>query len=505
MSKELFIQYTDNGIDIALLEDRRLFELQHDNLDEDFMVGDIFLGKVKKIATGLNAVFIDIGHQKESFLHYLDLGPDIRTFNKFFHLVKTGKFKDSKIGNFRFEKQIEKTGQIAEVFEPGQEVVVQIVKEPIGTKGHRLTSQLSISGRLLILMPFSDSVSLSKKIKSREERDRLRSVLAQIRPKGFGVIIRTNAEGADENEIKQDFARLIEAWDKMIANLGKGEIKIHTEMNRANSILRDMIDDSFSRVVVDSPQLQNQIKKYLSEISPDYANIVKLYKGEKSLFEYSDIEKQMRSLFNKIVNLGGGAYLIIEHTEAMHVIDVNSGSKRSKDERQEESALKTNIEAVQEIARQLRLRDMGGIVVVDFIDMRNRNNRKLIYDTMKEAMEKDRAKHTILPLSKFGILQITRQRVRQELNHDESETCPLCGGTGELNTEVEVVDFIEQQIQKKATEGVKEVTIQTHPYVHAYLTKGWITNTLKKWKKKYKIKVKSIPNEEHLYYQFKIE
>lgn len=505
MNRELLIQTSPKGADIALLEDRRLIELHHDSIEEDFLVGDIYLGRVRKIIPSLNAAFVDIGHEKDAFLHYLDLGPDIRSFNRFIDLIKKGKFRDYRLGSFRFEPEIVKTGKMEDVLTPNQPVAVQIVKEPISTKGPRLSSQLSLSGRYLILMPFSNAVSLSKKIKGKSERERLKKVISGLRPKNFGVIIRTNAENVSLQDLEADMSRLLADWDLFVQNVLDGKKKLYSEVNRTSSLLRDMVNNTFTRITVDNPNVFKQVKNYLSAVGPGMEDIAKMYKGDRSLFEQFEIDKQIRSLFNKIVNLGGGAYLIIEHTEAMHVIDVNSGSKRSREDDQEENALRTNIEAAGEIARQLRLRDMGGIVVVDFIDMRGSGNRKKVYDHMKDIMKDDRAKHTILPLTKFGLMQITRQRVRQEIVRDEMEICPVCNGTGEIAKGTLITEDIKRKIDETIqTQGKRSIKLIVHPFVHAYLTNGFPSPRVR-WLMKHKIWVNVEPNDRFTLSQYEIE
>jgi ribonuclease G len=505
LNRELLIQTSSKGADIALLEEKRLIELHHDSIEEDFLVGDIYLGRVKKIIPSLNAAFVDIGHEKDAFLHYLDLGPDIRSFNRFIELIRKGKFKDYRLGSFRFEPEIIKTGKMEEVLAPNQQIAVQVVKEPISTKGPRLSSQLSLSGRYLILMPFSNAISLSKKIKGKSERERLKKVISGLRPKNFGVIIRTNAENVSLQDLEADMNKLLADWDQFVQNLLAGNKKLYSEVNRTSSLLRDLVNNSFSRITVDNPKVFQQVKTYLSAVGPGMEDIAKMHRGDRTLFDQFEIDKQIRSLFNKIVNLGGGAYLIIEHTEAMHVIDVNSGSKRSREDDQEENAVRTNLEAAAEIARQLRLRDMGGIVVVDFIDMRSSANRKLVFDKMKDIMKEDRAKHTILPLTKFGIMQITRQRVRQEIIRDEMEICPVCNGTGEIAKGVLITEDIKRKIDETIrTQGKHALKLIVHPFVYAYLTNGFPSQRLK-WLMKHKIWVQVEPNENFTLSQFEIE
>lgn len=479
MSKELVIKSSSGGAEIALLDDRRLIELHHDSIEENFLVGDIYIGRVRKVIPSLNAAFVDIGHEKDAFLHYLDLGPEIKSFNRFIDLVKKGKFSDASLNGFRFEPQILKTGKIDEVFAPNQNVVVQIVKEPISTKGPRLSSQISLSGRFIILIPFNDGVSLSKKIRLKTERDRLKEIMTKFKPNNFGIILRTNAEGATEAELEQDLNKLKADWEGIVKELKAGNVKLYSEVDRTASLLRDLVNESFTRIFVDDPKVMKQVKGYLTGMSGD-EDIVKLYKGDKSIFDQFDIDRQIKSLFNKIVNLGAGAYLVIEHTEAMHVIDVNSGSKRSKDDDQEENALRTNIEAGVEIARQLRLRDMGGIIIIDFIDMRKAANKKAMFDKMKEVMKDDRAKNTVLPLTKFGLMQITRQRVRPEIVMDNLEPCPVCNGTGQINKGVLITHDIIHAIETSLKANTRtNIHLVVHPYVEAYLTKGLISERFK--------------------------
>ncbi len=449
-------------------------ELHHDSIGDDFLVGDVYLGRIRKLITGLNAAFVDIGHDKDAFLHYHDLGPDIRSSMKFSDQILKSGARDFRLQHFRFEPEIVKTGKIDDVFKPGQQVIVQVVKEPISTKGPRLSSALSLSGRYLILMPFSNVVSLSKKIEDRPERDRLKKIITGLRPKNHGIIVRTNAEGVSLEELEQDLKRLLSDWDKLCTELAAGKAKLSTEVDKTVSILRDILNSDYQRITVDSPAIFKQVKKYLSATSPDHEDILKLYKGDKPLFEYMDIDKNIKTLFNKIVNIGAGAYLIIEHTEAMHVIDVNSGSKRVRQIDQEATSLKTNTEACKEIARQLRLRDMGGIVVIDFIDMRDPNNRKALYERMRDEMADDRAKHTILPLSKFGIMQITRQRVRPEIHIDESIPCPVCNGTGHLAKDHPINEEIETRLDAFIRDTKPaSVTLRLHPYLYGFYTSGF--------------------------------
>ena len=482
------IRTTSQGADIALLEEKRLVELHHEHADNDFVVGDIYLGRVKKILPGLNAAFIDIGHEKDAFLHYLDMGPNIRSQQKFFFKKGARDPQQSSLQNFELEPEIQKSGKIADVLKPGHRVVVQIVKEPISTKGPRLSSQLSLAGRHIILMPFADSIAISKRIRSKEERERLRRLLQAIKPPGFGIILRTVAEGKMVAELDQDLRNLLEKWEQVVKSHAANKKKLLGELDKTESIVRDLLNDEFEKIVVDKDDYYQQLKLYIQKIAPKKEGIVKFYQGTQDIFQSYNIEKQIKSLFGKIVNLTGGAYVIIEGTEAMHVIDVNSGSRRSNQEKnQEDNSLKTNMEAGEEIARQLRLRDLGGIIVIDFIDMRTHDNRKKLYERMKEVMKDDRAKHSILPVSKFGLMQITRQRVRPEVKIETTEDCPMCKGTGQANPNILVVDEIESRLGHLAREFPQQKTVNVivNPYIHSFLTNG-IPSLRMKWMFKYK-------------------
>lgn len=488
MSNELVINSTQDGCRIALLKDKSLVEFHRDVDANKFTVGDIYLGTVKKVVQGLNAAFIDVGYEKDAFLHYLDLGPQIKTLNKFTKNTLNKKLNTHHLGKINPEPDIDKLGKITQVLGKNQPVLVQVVKEPISTKGPRLSCELSIAGRYLILVPFSNVVNISKKIVSKNERKRLSRLISSIKPEGFGIIIRTVAEGKEVAELDRDLRNLVDTWAEGVKKLknAKPRDKIIGEMSRASSLLRDMLNESFDSIVTDDDEIYSEIRSYIKSIAPDKEKIVKHYSGKTKLFENYGIEKQLKSLFGQSVSIPGGGYLIIEHTEALHVIDVNSGNKSNSESNQETTALNVNLQAASEVARQLRLRDMGGIIVVDFIDMRSAENKRAVFDKMKQEMKDDRAKHTVLPLTKFGLMQITRQRVRPELNITTTEICPTCGGTGKLAPTVLVSDQIERNIEYVLLkQNEKHLTISLHPYLHAYFTRGFPSRRLK-WLFKYK-------------------
>lgn len=475
MSVELVINSTQNGCRIALLKNKQIVEYHQEEDGAQFNVGDVYLGNVRKVVPGLNAAFIDIGYEKDAFLHYLDLGPQVQSLNKFTKFALTRKNTSAKLGKFRMEPDIDKFGKINQVLTKNQKILVQVVKEPISTKGPRLSCELSLAGRFLVLVPFSDVVSVSKKITDSNERKRLLRLVSSIKPEGFGVIIRTVANSKDVKELDKDLRNLVDIWEKGIRTLktAKARDKVIGEMNRANSILRDVLSESFDSITVDDKSLHSEISQYVQKIAPDKEKLVKLYNSKVKIFEQYNVEKQLKSLFGQSVSIAGGGYLIIEHTEALHVIDVNSGNKSNAEDNQEATALKVNLEAAKEIARQLRLRDMGGIIVIDFIDMRRSENKRQVFDKMKEEMKDDRSKFTILPLSKFGLMQITRQRVRPELNIKTKEVCPTCDGTGKISASILVGDQIESYVNHFMTkQNEKKLTLAVHPFLYAYFTKG---------------------------------
>lgn len=476
MGKELVINVTPNGGRIALLRDKELVEFHHEQASDTFVVGDIFLGTVKRFVAGMNAAFIDLGYEKDAFLHYHDLGANVKSLLKFTKLVQSKKPVSPRLTDFKLEPKIVKSGKITEVLKANNQILVQVTKEPISTKGPRLSCEISLPGRYIVLVPFGNAVNVSKKITDINERKRLQRLITSIKPENFGVIIRTVAEGKEVAELDRDLNELIDKWNEGIQKLmtAKPRDKVIGEMNRANSMLRDMLNDSFDGITVDNKGLYEDIKAYIRSIAPDQERIVRLHAAKTKLFEHYGIEKQVKLLFGQSVSLPNGGYIIIEHTEALHVIDVNSGNKSNNESDQETTAFNVNMAASAEIARQLRLRDMGGIIVVDFIDMKNLEHKRLIYEQMKKEMKDDRSKFTILPLTKFGLMQITRQRVRPETSIITLEKCPSCNGTGKIGASISVADQIEEKIDYVLSkQNESGVTLYVHPYLYAYFTKGF--------------------------------
>lgn len=478
MVKELILNSTPAGVTIALIEDKQLVELHKERVNNNYAVGDIYLGRIKKIMPGLNAAFVDVGYEKDAFLHYFDLGPQVQSLLKFTKVKRNGGGNATALESFKLEPDINKSGKISDILSKNMLLPVQIAKEPISTKGPRLSADLSIAGRYIVLVPFSNVISISKKIRSNTERNRLKKIIESIKPNNFGVIIRTVSEGKDVASLHKDLDDCIAKWENFSKKLPDAEPskKVWGEMDRSSTLIRDILNSDFTNVHVTDHGYYEDVKSYVQQISPEMEKIVKLYKHKEPIFEHFGIEKQIKNAFGKTVTLAGGAYLVVEHTEALHVIDVNSGNRTASKENQEENALQVNQEAAKEIARQLRLRDMGGIIVIDFIDMHKPANRKILFDYLKSLMLLDRAKHTILPPSKFGLVQITRQRVRPEMNIVTSEKCPTCGGTGEIKASILLIDDIENNLKYILEEqNEKNITLCVHPYIEAFIKKGFIS------------------------------
>lgn len=505
MKTELIIRSNSSDIDFALLRDGKLIQLNKESVDNKFSVGDIFLAKIGKVLTGLNAAFVNVGYPKDGFLHYHDLGAQVQSLNKFIKKVSTGKYKEYTLKNFRFEEDIDKDGSIDQVLKSGQNLLVQIVKEPISTKGPRLSSELSIAGRYMVLVPFSERVSVSQKIDDPKEKERLKRLAKSIKPKGFGVILRTVAEGKKVAELDRDLQNSLGRWKNMCKRIANTNTptKILSELNRASSILRDVLDDTFTSIITNDEELNLEIKEYLREIFPEKENIVKLYNSQVPIFEKYGIERQIKTSFGKTVSMSRGAYLVIEHTEALHVIDVNSGNRSNKKGSQEETALEVNMIAATEIARQLQLRDMGGIIVVDFIDMNSGENRQKLYQHLKEQMALDKTKHKILPPSKFGLVQITRQRVRPELSIKTQEPNP--NPKNEVEAPIVMIEKLENELERILSNTKnKKIALHVHPFIAAYLNQGF-WSIRKKWFLKHKKWISIIPRDAYQYLQFKFK
>ena len=490
MKYDLIIDSRPSEVVLALLRDGLLVELHKEKHDNNFSVGDIYLGKVRKTVPGLNASFVNVGYEKDGFLHYLDLGPQFNSLKKFTNQAIQKKLNTASLKNFKSQPNLSKEGAINDALKGGDLILTQISKEPISTKGPRLTTEISLAGRYMVLLPFSDKVSISQKIDDNEEQKRLKKLIRSIKPQGFGVIIRTVAMGKKVAELDKDLKNLYKKWQGISKKLmgAQPNTRIHGELNKASTILRDLLSAKFNSIYVNNSQLHQELKEYLTRIAPKQEKIVKLHKKESQIFQEFNITKQIKSAFGKNVTMKKGTYLVIEHTEALHVIDVNSGKKVDAKKDQEENALSVNLEAANEVARQLRLRDMGGIIVVDFIDMKYEKNRTLLTEKLKDAMSTDKAKHNVLPPTKFGLVQITRQRVKPEMNIDTQEKCPMCTGNGKIDSSLLIVDQIETKIHNLSSTFDKNLNITTHPFVSSYINQkqGWFSSSISKnWSKKF--------------------
>ncbi len=504
MDKELIINSTPSEVEVAILENNKLVELHQQKTSDNFSVGDIFLGYIKKTMPGLNAAFVEIGHDKDAFLHYTDLGPQLKSLVKFTKQAMNGNHNSHLLESFQLEKDILKSGKIDQVLSKRDPVLVQILKEPISTKGPRLSCEITIPGRFLVLTPFNDIVAVSKKINDQEERVRLRNLVDSIRPKKMGVIVRTAGKGKKVADLHQELSELEAKWKQIYSELksNKPPVKLLSEIDKASSILRDMLNANFTKVVINEENLYRDVKNYMKQIAPKRVKIVSQYKGKRHIFDAFPINRQIKASFGKTSTLRSGVYLVIEGTEAMHVIDVNSGPKMIK-KNQEDASIQVNLEAAQEIARQLRLRDIGGLIIIDFIDMRSNDNRSKLYKAMKEFMKNDRAQHTILPLSKFGLMQITRQRVKPATKIKTDVTCQVCDGSGKSTPSILVMDQIERDfdfiLNNKPSSKLK---LEAHPFIVSYLTKG-LPSLRMKWWRKYGKWLKTATNENFHLKQFK--
>ncbi len=507
MQSELIVDVQKEEISIALLEDLRLVSLQKEARNQAYAVGDIYLAKVKKLMPGLNAAFVNVGYDKDAFLHYLDLGSQFSSYSSFLEKALDKEERTvPQVSKMTLLPDIDKHGSITDRLKQGQELLVQIVKEPISSKGPRLTTEISLTGRYMVLMPFSDKVSISQKIKTTEEKVRLRQLIKSILPKNFGVIIRTSAEGKRVAELNNEMKTLVRYWEEAVAKARSSTAPalVFEEESRTVGMLRDIFSPNFQSIHVNDRETYEQIRNYVSLIAPERTDIVKLYEGEQPIFDHFNITRQIKTSFGKTVSFKSGAYIIIEHTEALHVIDVNSGNRTKASSDQESNALEVNLRAADEIARQLRLRDMGGIIVIDFIDMVKAEHRQALYDHMREIMANDRARHNILPLSKFGLMQITRQRVRPALDIETTETCPSCFGKGVVRPSLLFTDTLKEKLHYLIDDlNVSDFIMYVHPFVDAYLKKGLIS-TYRRWRLELGRKFRIVPDQSLAYLEYRV-
>ena len=478
MKKVILINSIAEDVRIAITEDGKLAEFFLDTPDKERNVGDIYLGKVGKVIPGSRAAFIDLGFQQDAFLHFSDIG---NTLDDYSAIIGD----DSDIEEDDEEEEEPQTNFVSQKdsyhklpnLERGQDIVVQITKEPVGNKGFRVTSKVSIPGRYLVLIPFEKKIGLSKKIYNPKEKRRLRSIVKSTLPKGFGIIIRTVAAGQEDNLILDDLNTLIQTWNDIQSKLKtiKAPLILHKDVSTTSSVIRDLFKEDISKIIVDSKKIFKDIKLYVDETSPEFSSKLELYNGDQPLFDVYNIEKQIEESIQRKVWLKNGGYIIIEPTEAMTVVDVNSG-KYARHRDQEINSLNTNLESAKEIVRQIRLRDIGGIIVIDFIDLYDEKNRRRLYEDIKREFKNDRAKSTILPVSEFGLVEITRQRIRQNIIHTVSDICPMCSGSGHIQSKSTFLNRIERWITRyKGGNNSMSLTLTVNPYIKHYLSEGFIS------------------------------
>ena len=491
MKSELIVDVQPQEIAIALTEDDRLQEVSREQRNKDnFSVGNIYYGRVKKVMPALNAVFVDVGYEKEAFLHYLDLGSQFRTLQTYVNKAVTDRRRVPSLQRTPRQPEVGKSGNIGDVLKVGDPVLVQVSKEPINTKGPRLTAEISIAGRNMVLIPLADGVRVSQKITRESERSRLKQLITSIKPQGFGVIVRTVAEDKRVAELDSELRLLVQRWEDTVKSLQQKEpvSLVSEELGRTIGVIRDVFSPDFTTIQVNDKAIYDEVRQYVELIAPDSAKIVKLYDGTQPIFDKFDITRQMKTGLGRVVGFKHGGYLIIDRTEALFSIDVNSGSKKLYED-QEENAFQFNMLAAEELVHQLRLRDIGGIIIVDFIDMDSKEHQQQLYDYVRKLMSHDRAKHNVLPLSKFGLMQITRQRVRPAVEVDVMEVCPTCMGKGKIQPSILFTDQVEEEIGHYYERYGKGLRLHLHPYVYSYVCRGWFNSLKCQWRRRYGVRV----------------
>ncbi len=445
MKKEILINSTDYETRVALLEDGKLVELQVERPDTDRMVGDIYKGRIKTVLPGMQAAFVDIGLERAAYLHSSDIGKD---YGRRFETDEDEEEAPAEIVRKRRRVGIEK------VLKDGQEVLIQVIKEPISTKGPRVATEISIPGRFVVLVPDDDHIRVSKRISSWPERKRLKKILEPLRPEGFGLICRTEAEGMNESDFRNDIKRLLRLWGKLKkkADSEKAPSLIHKEAEMLTGMIRDVLTDDVEKVLVDTRKDYKRLGSYIRSIAPKLKNRIQLYKGMRPLFDMYSLEAEIEKMLERKVWIKKGAYLIIDQTEAMVTIDVNTG-RFVGSKNQEDTIFRTNIDAAREAARQIRLRDIGGLIICDFIDMYSRENRRRLYDEFQNAFRHDRAKRAIAPVTDFGIIEMTRERVRPSHLHALSDPCPHCDGLGRVLSRDTMATKIERWFMRARADG----------------------------------------------------
>lgn len=508
MESKLIVDVQPDSVNIALLEDGRLMELNRESRSENFTVGNIYLAKVKKLLPGLNASFVDVGYKREGFLHFIDLGSNFNAVAAATQIAVTNRRRPLMMNRLKGRPEVAKDAVISDLLKPGMEILVQVAKEPISTKGPRLTAEISLAGRFVVLIPFTNKISVSHKIKAGSERNRLRKIVQKKLPSNYGAIVRTVAQSRTAEEIENELDVLVKRWQSALVKLQKAKdtpTLILEEISRAEALLRDHLNPDYESIIINEKESYEEIKSYISLIEPAKSSIVKLYRDDLPIFDAYNVTRQIKASFGRIVNMRRGAYLVIEHTEALHVIDVNSGIRsNSGAATQEDTAFNVNCEAVDEVARQMRLRDMGGIVIIDLIDMKTAAHCQQIYERMKSKMSGDGASHCVLPLSRFGLMEITRERVRPVMHVDTLEKCPTCQGSGSIRSSLLYTDFLERKLElAKANFKTSRFKLYVHPFVYAYLRRGF-PSMVTRWKLRFGLGLRVYPDQKISLLQFRL-
>ncbi len=495
MAKKIIYNVTKESYNILLLTDNEITEYHQEKKNTSHNVGDIYLGTIKKIVPSLNAAFVDIGYEKDAFLHYSDLSPHILSNIDF---TKKSKTKPQSLSTLTPREQIEKNGKIGDVLKEQSNIILQISKEPIRSKGHRISCTLGLPGRYIILVPFNNKITVSKKIINQAERTRLHKLITSIKPKNFGVIVRTAAKGTDVATLDQDSQEIQQRWQKGIQKLSKAKTgtQLIETLHTTSSILRDLFSKDFEQIIVDDRKTYQEIKAYIHTILPEKENIVYLYQRKKNIYEYLGLDKKLESLLSPVVGIPEGGYIVIEPTEALCVVDINSGSCVSNAKEQEKIATQINTNATKVIAQILRLRDIGGIVIVDFISMLKPENQKKVFQAMQKALSSFNRKTKVLPLNKFGVMSMTIERTGPPKIIQNKEQCPTCNGKEKIQPSSNIINLLEQQLNLICQQQkLRNITIHLHPFLYAYVHDGLLS---KKWRWRFKyrqwIRIKKSPD-----------
>jgi ribonuclease G len=500
MKNQIIIHASGKQNRIALLENGELAQLFIDSDQNERTVGNIYVAEVHKVMSGIRAAFIDMGSPKDAFLHFSDAGDHLRDYIQMLNgtdAIPKSVRKELSETDFNKISNQEKQVFAGKMLQSGQKLLVQIVKEPIGSKGPRISTDITIAGRMLVLIPMGEYIAVSKKIRKRQERRRLKNIVGAMLPDDFGVIIRTVAKGKNKSALEEDLRDVLKNWETILNKLEKAKPPqlLYKDLGMTESLIRDLFAKQYDRILIDDQEMYDDIKSYVGQVAPQMVPNVKLHHSRKHIFDYMHIAKDVDSIFSPRVRMPSGGYLIFDQTEAMYVVDVNSGPYAAK-ETQEENSLKTNLEAAREVAKQLRLRDIGGIIVVDFIDLREGKNRKKIYDELKKEFRKDPAKTNLIRMSDFGLVQITRQRIRPSVVNSVSNVCPTCGGTGSIVTRSTIVEDLNAWLSKfKNNTAYRAVDIYLNPYLKSHLERG-LFSLKRKWMLRYVLKISLIADEE---------